>query len=148
MNHFTADPTKPRELAPVDTDISEHVTHGSWNCNLPFDKIHFIFSCVISNRCLRGLISVPRSLLLLTWETDTFLNAHNSLQELTWTLWPIPVVTQGFQRETLYYTKCIIPLLYFNLCITFKKKMKASLLICLETRDEKLPFSIPTADFQ
>lgn len=68
---------------PVCADISEHVTHGSWNCNLHFDRMHFIFSCVISNRCLRVLISVPRSLLLLTWETDTFLNAYNCREERT-----------------------------------------------------------------
>lgn len=32
----------------------------------------------------RALISVPRSRLLLTWETDTFLNASNWPEEPTW----------------------------------------------------------------
>lgn len=82
--------------------ISLHIpqSHKSWPLSAPifqsmwlmdletvisfFDKMHFIFSCVISNQCLWVLISVPRSLLLLTWETDTFLNAYNCPGELTW----------------------------------------------------------------
>lgn len=85
MNHLILlhIPQSNKTLAPVCADISEHLTHGSRNCNLHFDRMHFIFSCVISNQCLRVLISVPRSLLLLTWETDTFLNAYNCREALT-----------------------------------------------------------------
>lgn len=104
--YFITYPTKPQELAPVCADISECVTHRSWNCNVHFDEMHFIFSCVISNRCLRVLISVPRSLLLLTWETDTFLNACNCLGKWTWTL-DLPCSYTGFPWEKLHYTKVL-----------------------------------------
>lgn len=88
-------PTKPREAFPVRANISQHVTHGYRNGNLRFDRTHFIFSCVISDRCLRGLISVPRSLLLFTWETDTFLNAYNCREEQT-RLFDLPCCHTGF----------------------------------------------------
>lgn len=107
--HFIPYPTIPQELAPVYAGISEYVTHGSWNCNFHFDKMHFIFSCVISNQCLWVLISVPRSLLLLTWETDTFLNAFNCLEKLTWTPWPslqshrFPVGEAGWYKGITFH---------------------------------------------
>lgn len=156
MNHFTAYPTKPQELAPVCTNISTHVTHGSWNCNLHFDKMHFIFSCVASNRCLRVLISVPRSLLLLTWETDTFLNAYNCLEELTWTLWPFLWWHRFSVGDTWWYEgiTALSLIIYFNICITFliweeKKNAVQQLLVCLETSgDSFAPLRIPKAYFQ
>lgn len=99
-------PQSHKSRPPVCADISEHVTHGSWNCNLHFDRMHFIFSCVISNRCLRVLISVPRSLLLLTWETDTFLNAYNCREERT-RPFDLSCGHTGFQRGKLDCTEVL-----------------------------------------
>lgn len=107
---FITYPTKPKKLAPVYADMSEHVTHGSWECNLHFDKMHFIFSSVISNRCLRVLISVPRSLLLLTWETDTFLNAYKLPRGVNMTVWPFP---RSHRFSEFDYTKSISLFLFF-----------------------------------
>lgn len=71
-----------------------------------FDKMRFIFSCVISNQSLRVLISVPRSLLLLTWETDTFLNAYNCLEEPAWPFYLSSGHT-GLQQDRLDYTEVL-----------------------------------------
>lgn len=132
---------------PVCADISEHVTHGSWNCNLHFDRMHFIFSCVISNRCLWVLISVPRSLLLLTWETDTFLNAYNCREQRTrpFDLF-FQVSSGGSLAVQRYYSVFNI-----NLCILFFKyegsKNMSRCYLCWRPRVKTL-LRIPAADFQ
>lgn len=121
---------RSHESRPLSPAIFQSVvTHGFWNCNLHFDGTCFIFSCLISNVAFRCW-SVPRSRLLLTWETDTFLNASNCQEEPTWTFRPFLRSHRFSEKNTwLRHNISIIFFYYLSIIIclllpSVKKKKK------------------------
>lgn len=88
-------------------------THGLGNCNLHLDKMHLFLAVQHLTNASWALISVPRLLLLLTWETDTFLNASNWPEEPTRAP-TFPAVTDIFKDRGLVTQRS-----YNNYCKRF-----------------------------